>query len=65
MSTLSKALRKTLSDTTEAARTAAERACRAALENLAVHEAVFRPHMSKEQRVLRNRLRCRGRAGGL
>lgn len=62
--TLPRDLRKTLADSTVHARVAAERACRAALENLAVHEADYRPHMSIEQRQLRNRLRARGRALG-
>ena len=62
--TLPRDLRKTLADSTVHARVAAERACRAALENLAVHEADYRPHMSLEQRQLRNRLRARGRALG-
>lgn len=62
--TLSRDLRRTLADSTVQARVAAERACRAALENLAVHEADYRPHMSLEQRLLRNRLRARGRALG-
>lgn len=62
--TLPRDLRKTLADATVHARVAAERACRAALENLAVHEADYRPHMSLEQRQLRNRLRARGRALG-
>jgi REP element-mobilizing transposase RayT len=62
--TLPRDLCKTLADSTVHARVAAERACRAALENLAVHEADYRPHMSLEQRQLRNRLRARGRALG-
>lgn len=64
MPTLPKELRTQLARTTLAAREAAERACRAALENLAVHEKDYRAHMSVEQRVLRNRLRARGRALG-
>ena len=62
--TLSRDLRKILADSTVHARAAAERACLAALENLAVHEGDYRPHMSIEQRQLRNRLRARGRALG-
>jgi hypothetical protein len=62
--TLPRDLRKILADSTVHARAAAERACRAALENLAVHEGDYRPHMSIEQRQLRNRLRARGRALG-
>ena len=61
---LSKAHRKLLENTTAAARVLAESACRAALENLAVHEKEARKHMSAEQRQLRNRLRARGRALG-
>ena len=61
---LSKDLRKLLENTTKAARVLAESACRAALENLAVHEKEYRAHMGVEQRLLRNRLRARGRAIG-
>jgi hypothetical protein len=61
---LSKVYRKLLENTTKAARVLAESACRAALENLAVHEGSFRAHMSEHQRLLRNRLRARGRALG-
>jgi len=61
---LSKAHRKLLENTTGEARLLAESACRAALENLAVHEKDYRSHMSVEQRVLRNRLRSRARALG-
>jgi len=61
---LSKDDRKLLEKTTAAARILAELACRAALENLAVHEKDYRSHMSIEQRLLRNRLRSRGRALG-
>ena len=61
---LSATLRKSLSDITSDARDTATDVCRAALENLAVHEADYRPHMTVEQRQLRNRLRARGRALG-
>lgn len=61
---LSKEHRKLLENTTKIARVLAESACRAALENLAVHEKEYRGHMSVEQRLLRNRLRARGRALG-
>ena len=64
MPTLSKELRNTLAKVTLAARQSAEDACRAALENLAVHEKDYRPHMSVEQRLLRSQLRARGRALG-
>ena len=61
---LAKDLRKLLERTTAAARVLAESACQAALENLAVHEKEYRSHMDGEQRLLRNRLRARGRALG-
>jgi hypothetical protein len=61
---LSKAHRKLLENTTAKARVLAESACKAALENLAVHESEYRTHMSVEQRKLRNRLRARGKAIG-
>src|ERR1019366_3462846 len=61
---LSKAHRRLLENTTAEARLLAESACRAALENLAVHEKDHRPHMADrpELRLLRNHLRARGRA---
>ncbi len=61
---LSKDHRKLLAKATAAARILAESACRAALENLAVHEKEYRSHMDVGQRALRNRLRERGRAIG-
>jgi len=61
---LSRELRKLLEKVTADARVLAESACRAALENLAVHEKEYRTHMSVEQRLLRNRLRARSRALG-
>jgi hypothetical protein len=61
---LSKAHRKLLENTTAEARVQAESACKAALENLAVHEKDYRGHMTAELRLLRNRLRARGRALG-
>jgi len=64
MKSLSKEHRRLLEKTTADARVLAESACRAALENLAVHEKEYRSHMSVEQRLLRNRLRARGRALG-
>ena len=64
MPSLSRDLRNQLARVTLEAREVAERACRAALENLAVHEKEYRGHMSVEQRQLRNRLRARGRALG-
>jgi hypothetical protein len=64
MPTLSTAHRNRLQSVTSEAREAATTACKAALENLAVHEADYRPHMTVEQRKLRNRLRARGKAVG-
>ncbi|MDB0068515.1 hypothetical protein N9E90_03860, partial [Akkermansiaceae bacterium] len=64
MSSLSTTLRNQLRSVTLDARQAAEKACRAALENLAVHEADYRSHMDIEARQLRNRLRARSRALG-
>jgi len=61
---LSKEHRRLLEKTTADARILAESASRAALENLAVHEKTFRPHMSDQQKKLRNSLRARGRALG-
>ena len=61
---LSKVHRKLLEKATADARVLAESACRAALENLAVHEGEYRCHMGVEQRLLRKRLRSRGRAIG-
>lgn len=61
---LSKEHRRILEKVTSDARLLAELACKAALENLAVHEKTFRSHMSDEQKLLRNRLRARGRALG-
>ena len=62
--TLPKTQRKLLEKVTQDARDIAERAARAALENLAVHEKDYRGHMAVDQRQLRNRLRARGRALG-
>lgn len=61
---LSKEHRKLLENTTTAARVRAESGCRAALENLAVHEPESRAHMTVEQCRLRDRLRARGQALG-
>jgi hypothetical protein len=61
---LAKEHRKLLENTTTAARVRAESGCRAALENLAVHEPESRTHMTVEQRRLRDRLRARGQALG-
>jgi len=63
---LSKEHRKLLENTTAQARLLAEMASKAALENLAVHEKGYRPHMADQpvQRDLRNRLRSRAKALG-
>lgn len=61
---LSRELRKDLENVTKAARTAAELAARAALENLAVHERQARGHMDEPKRKLRAALRARGKALG-
>jgi hypothetical protein len=63
---LSKEHRKLLENTTAQARVLAEMASKAALENLAVHEKGYRPHMADQpvQRDLRNRLRSRAKALG-
>lgn len=63
---LSKEHRKLLENTTAQARVLAEMASKAALENLAVHEKGYRPHMADQPllRDLRNRLRSRARALG-
>jgi hypothetical protein len=61
---LSTTHRNRLQAITSDAREAATGICRTALENLAVHEGDYRPHMSMDQRLLRNRLRARGKALG-
>jgi hypothetical protein len=61
---LSTAHRNRLQSVTSEAREEATRICWAALENLAVHEGDYRPHMTVDQRLLRNRLRARGKAMG-
>ncbi len=63
---LSREHRKLLENTTAQARVLAEAASKAALENLAVHEKEYRPHMADQPllRDLRNRLRSRARALG-
>ncbi len=61
---LTKGQRNLLARVTLEAREVAETAARAALENLAVHEQEYRGHMTVDQRLLRNRLRARGRALG-
>ena len=62
--TLSTTRRNHLQSITSEARDEATSICRVALENLAVHEGDYRPHMTVDQRLLRNRLRARGKALG-
>ena len=64
MASLSKENRNQLAKITLEAREVAEKACRASIHNLAVHEKEYRSHMSVDQRKLRNRLRARARALG-
>lgn len=61
---LSTTHRNRLQAITSDARDEATSICRAALENLAVHEGDYRLHMTVDQRLLRNRLRARGKAMG-
>jgi hypothetical protein len=61
---LSRELRNDLARVTSAARSRAEDAARAALENLAVHERQARGHMDEPKRKLRAALRARGKALG-
>jgi len=64
MPTLASELRNKLERVVVEARDVAEAGARAALEALAVHEAKHYPHMSKQQRQLRNHLRARARQLG-
>jgi hypothetical protein len=64
MSSLSRELRNDLAKVTQAARSRAEDAARAALENLAVHERQARTHMDEAKKKLRANLRARGKALG-
>jgi len=64
MGTLPSELRNQLERVVVEARDAAEAGARAALQALAVHEAKHYPHMSKQQRELRNHLRARARRLG-
>jgi hypothetical protein len=61
---LSRELRNELASVTKTARSRAEDAARAALENLAVHERQARGHMDETRRKLRAQLRARGKALG-
>jgi hypothetical protein len=64
MPSLAKELRGKLASITLAARTRAEAATKAALENLAVHERQARGHMDQAKKDLRTKLRARGKALG-
>jgi hypothetical protein len=64
MQPLEKTLRNQLERTVKAARTAAEDAAGAALQQLGVGEATAFPHLSEEERDLRRRLRIHGRQLG-
>ncbi|HUU17853.1 MAG TPA: DNA methyltransferase [Sedimentisphaerales bacterium] len=64
MPTLVTDLRNKLERVVVEARDAAEAGARAALEALAVHEAKYYPHMSKQQQALRNHLRAHARQLG-
>jgi hypothetical protein len=64
MPSLSRELRRGLENVTKDARSRAEAAARAALENLAVHERQARGHMDELKRKLRTALRARGKALG-
>ena len=64
MQTLEKTLRNQLERTVKAARTVAENAAKAALQQLGVGEAAAFVHMSDEESDLRRRLRIHGRQLG-
>lgn len=64
MNTLNKNLRRQLEDAVKTAREVAEKGARAALTRLAVDQAEPFPHLSLEQKQLRNRLRARARQLG-
>ena len=64
MKTLAPNLRKQLERTIADAREVAETGARVALEGLAVHHREPYPHMSEDQRALRQRLRARARQLG-
>lgn len=64
MQPLEKTLRNQLERTVKAARTAAEDAAGAALQQLGVGEATAFPHLSEEERDIRRRLRIHGRQLG-
>ena len=64
MQSLEKTLRNQLERTVKAARTVAEEAAEAALQQLGVGEATAFPHLSEDERDLRRRLRIHGRQLG-
>ncbi len=64
MKPLEKTLRNQLERTVKAARTVAEDAAEAALQQLGVGEASAFPHLSEDERDLRRRLRIHGRQLG-
>ena len=64
MQPLEKTLRNQLERTVKAARTVAEDAAEAALQQLGVGEATAFPHLSEDERDLRRRLRIHGRQLG-
>lgn len=64
MQPLEKTLRNQLERTVKAARTVAEDAAKAALQQLGVGEATAFPHLSEDERDLRRRLRIHGRQLG-
>jgi hypothetical protein len=64
MPTLATDLRNKLEDVVVDARDVAEAGAYAALKTLAVHEANYYPHMSKQQQDLRKHLRARARQLG-
>lgn len=64
MQPLEKTLRNQLERTVKAARTVAEDAAEAALQQLGVGEASAFPHLSEDERDLRRRLRIHGRQLG-
>ncbi|HRY58243.1 MAG TPA: N-6 DNA methylase [Candidatus Paceibacterota bacterium] len=64
MQPLDKAVRNRLERTIKTARTVAETAARAALEQMGVHEASAPAFLGEDQRALRRRLRAHGRQLG-
>ena len=64
MQPLEKSLRNRLENTVKIARTVAEEAAKAALEQLGVGDATLPPHLSAAERELRRKLRVHGRQLG-